>query len=44
MPSKPCALDAEDCLQAALTAWRTGGLYYSLEVCVNTYKVIPSTF
>ena len=30
MPSKPRALDAEDYLQATLTAWRTGGLYRRL--------------
>jgi len=39
MPSKPHALDAEDRLQAALTAWRTGGLYRSLEACENVNAV-----
>ncbi len=44
MPFKPCVLDAEDCLQAALMAWRTGGLYRSQEACANAYAVNPSTF
>ena len=44
MPSKPRAPDAEDHLQAALTAWRTGGLYRSPEACANAHKIIPSTF
>ena len=44
MPSKPCAPDAEDRLQAALTAWRTGGLYRSQEACANAHAVNPSTF
>jgi len=39
MPSKPRALDAEDRLQAALTAWQTRGLYCSLEACVNANTV-----
>jgi len=39
MPSQPRALDAEDRLQAALTAWRTGGLYRSLEACANANAV-----
>ena len=44
MLSKPHTLDAEDRLQAALTAWQTGGLYYSPEAYANAYIVNPSTF
>ena len=44
MPSKPRALGTEDRLQAALTAWRIGGFYCSLEACAKAYKVPPSTF
>ena len=42
MLSKPRAPDAEDRLQAALTAWRTGGFYRS--PCANAHAVNPSTF
>ena len=44
MPSKPRALGADDRLQAALTAWRTGGFYRSPEACAKAHEVTPSTF
>ena len=44
MPRWPRALDAEDRMQAALTAWRAGGLYRSPEACANAYGVSPTTF
>jgi len=44
MPSKPCALGAKDCLQAALTAWQIGSFYCSTEACAKAHKVPPSTF
>ena len=44
MPSKPRVLDTEDRLQAALTAWRTSGLYRSPEAYANAHTVNPSTF
>jgi len=44
MPFKPYIPDAENRLQAALTAWRTGGLYCSLVACAKAYEVYPSTF
>ena len=37
-------LGAEDRLQAALTAWRVGGLYKSAEACAKAHGVQPTTF
>ena len=44
MPCWPRALDAEDRLQAALTAWRTASLYKSAEAYATAYEVNPVTF
>jgi len=44
MPRWPRALDAEDRMQAALTAWRAGGLYRSPKACANAYRVSPTIF
>ena len=44
MPRWPRDLDAEDCLQAALKAWRTTGLYKSAEACAKAHEVNPITF
>lgn len=44
MPSKPCVPYAENRIQAALTAWRTGGLYRSPAACAKAHGVHPSTF
>ena len=44
MSRGPRAPDAEDRLQAALTAWRTTSLYKSAEAYAKAYKVNPVTF
>ena len=46
MPRWPRALDAEDRLQAALTAWRTASLYKSAEPCAKAHDVtdVPDSF
>ena len=44
MPRWPRALDAEDRLQAALTAWRTASLYKSAEACAKAHEASPVTF
>ena len=44
MPRWPRALDAADCIQAALSTWRAGGLYRSPEACANAHGVSPTTF
>ena len=44
MPRWPRALDAEDRIQAALTAWRAGGLYRSPKAYANAHGVSPTTF
>ena len=44
MPRWPQAPGAEDRLQAALTAWRVGGLYGSAEACAKAHGVPPTTF
>ena len=44
MPHWPQAPDAEDRMEAALTAWRAGGLYHSPKACANAHGVSPTTF
>jgi len=44
MPRWPQAPDAEDYMQAALTAWRVGGLYRSPQACADAHGVPPTTF
>ena len=48
MPRRPQALDAEDRIQAALTAWRAGSLYrspLSLRECLwsSSYYFLKTT-
>jgi hypothetical protein len=40
----PCTPDAEDRLQAALTAWRTISLYKGAKAYAKAHKVNPVTF
>ena len=44
MPCWPRAPDAENQLQAALTAWQTTSLYKSAKACVKAYEVNPVIF
>ena len=44
MPCWPRALDTEDRLQAALTAWRIASLYRSPEAYAKAYNISPVTF
>ena len=44
MPHWPQALDAEDHIQAALTAWRVGSLYRTPQACAMAHRVPPTTF
>ncbi len=44
MPHWPQAPDAEDRMEAALTAWRAGGLYRSAQACAIAHRVPPTTF
>ena len=44
MPRWPQAPDAEDRMQAALTAWRAGGLYCHPQAYADAHGVPPTTF